>query len=625
MKGIKKLSLVALSFAFALGIASCASTGDTGTTNSGTTPTQTTSGDSGNTSTNTNTNTNPDDGGKEQEQEKGEQIIEYGEDGIPKNLQELEDIEAPIGELSKMEKPGNYPDVYINEDNKLSMELQSLTAYTNYARTRFYLGESFSDEGLIVVAIFRFLDEDGKPAKTADGYSIRKVARIRNYSIDISEVDTNVLGTYPVKVSYRYGGTVQTSSYSISVLSSEFETTKDLEYCAGIKIGYKEDQNSNIFKLTNDGRIATTYQQRNGKNNYTLDISQLKAQIVTKKVDSTGFNIETTFEDYDLLTFTNDTTNKKITSPDGKFSLDYSAVNTGIEGSYKIWIRYNAGKIQVNGKEIDNIVDAFIVVDVIRPVLEIEKEESEYTISASMDLPDFSEYYVVITRQYLNGKTLTTKTERKPITKELFNFKGIVSYNKGTQNPTFELKEKTEDGKVLSFENTVIINESTIYNIATVTDISTGEGVDYTDDSGEVVKGIKVDNNKTYYNNVVLNSVVSFHGGLEATNIADKSRDSEDGLSFKGFAKLKGSQYIEFNISKPATLILYVGSNGDDEREFVFYDENENVVDRQFTESGMAKQTPSRFVIEIKEAGTYKLMAAGSELTFHGYVLGIKK
>jgi len=618
MKGIKKLSFIALSLAFVVGMASCAGGDSSGTSGSGsgtgsnTTPAETNTGDTPTTDTNTGgggTPTTPTPGDDDDDEE-----IVIGPDGIPV-CGNLEQLEAEIGELSTMEMPSNYGKVYINEENKLSLELTNLSVYDTYARTTFYLGESYNDEGLVVIASFRYLDENGVPVKTKSGAQKITIAKVSSYIVDTSAVDTNTLGGYTVGISFRYGGTVKTSSYRISVKSSEFETTANLDYCAGFKIGYKEEVNSNIRKLTNDGRILTTYQQRNNTNNFTLNISDLKAQIVRKKVNSIGSQAETSFIDYDLSTCTNDTAQKKISSADGKFILDYSEVNTGVTGSYKMKVTYDAGEIEVSGRKVQNTVSAFIVVDVISPVIELTEDESSFTMEASMGLPDLSNYTATVVRQYLNGETLAKRASNIAVSLDNFTIEGLIGYKKSSQTATFKLKELTEDGQELKFQLPVNVTESTKYNIQLCDDISTGTGTTSTS-SG-----------KLYYNDVTLNSVVKFKDGVDATNIGDKSRDcTDDGMIFKGFAKVKGTAYVEFTIDKPATLILYVGSNGDDEREFAFYNmADDSEVYRAYTVSGRTKQYPNRHVVEITQAGTYKLVAIGSDITFHGYVLGTKK
>ena len=92
---------------------------------------------------------------------------------------------------------------------------------------RKYIENPFTfDEGIKGVEIeITNLDENGVPVKTKSGAQKITIARVSSYIVDTSAVDTNTLGGYTVGISFRYGGTVKTSSYRISVKSSEFETT----------------------------------------------------------------------------------------------------------------------------------------------------------------------------------------------------------------------------------------------------------------------------------------------------------------------------------------------------------------------------------------------------------------
>lgn len=612
MKGIKKLSLLALGLLFVAGVASC--TGNSNNSNDNN------SSDSGNEGGTTPTPPpyippipypDPDPtGGDDEEVE----IPEYVE---------MEDLASEMGPISDMEQPENYPAIHINEENKLQYRLTTIKAYTEaekkgLARVKFYLGEEFNADNLLLLADFVKLDEEGNPAKDETGKNITVKARVTNYQVDGSEVDTSEIGYYDAQVSYRFGETVRTTTYNVSVRSSEFETSRNLVYVAGIKAGYKESYgNDSYLKLKNDGRILTTYAQTSGNNNFTLNGADLNVQIVKNTVNGVGTAFSSQYIDLDLSTYINDTTAKKIHDADNKFVLDYSAVNTGVAGSYVMTLTYDAGVITANGREVQNIVKSFIVVDVITPVLRITNNNS-FTVEASMALPDFSSYSVVVQRQYLDGTTLKTKAAMTTLTNDKFTYENFIPYNQGTQQVTFLLKEKTEDGDTLSFNSPVVVSASTTYNINITTDLSKGTIIDQTIEGGKVLyKEYQIESGVKAYN-------------VDATNINDKQRTCyADGTKFPGFLKLDSiakNSYIEVTLTKKSTFILYIGTNGDDDRGFAIYDNNKELLyeDMATLEECQIKQYPIRRVYEL-EAGTYLIAATGTTVVFCGYIIGSAK
>lgn len=551
------------------------------------------------------------------------------------NYVEFDDLDTEIGEISTLEQPDSFPDIYINEDNKMQYHLQGISVNTDNARTTFYLGEEFSADGLLVLADFIKLDDQGNPAKDENGRTITVKARVTNYQVNSSEVDTNTMGYYIAQVSYRYGETVKTAEYDVAVKSSEFETTRNLVYIAGVKAGYKSEEANSNLKLKNDGRIATTYLRSTHANDFALDVSQLKVQIIQNTVNRVASAYTSEVIDFDLTSLTNDTTNKKMYNVDNSFILDYSAVDTGTVGSYVIPIYFKSSDIIVNGRTVENKVQSFIVVDVISPITRVVNTNNNMTVEASMDLPDFGKYQVNVARKVWNPNTQAFGVEasKLAITSNAFRFENIVTYSQGGQNGRFIVKEIGEDengdDKEFSFEASITVTASTKYNISVVRDISTGEVVD----SSTATDG------KITYNEYNLGNGVNAYkvgvGKLNKNNVPeylDKGKTClSDGLSFTGFLGLDSfakKSYIEFTFTKKTTLILYIGSNGDDDRAFAVYDSNnDNAVIYEGTAEvavAGAKQTPVRFVLEL-DPGVYKVSALGSTVTFHGYVIGTLK
>ena len=604
MKGIRKLSLLALGLVFVAGIAACS--GNSNNSNNS----DNNSSDSGNVTPDPIIPPTPDPEPEDPETE----IPEYVE---------MDELASEIGDLSVLEQPSNYPGIYVNEENKLQFNLRTIQVFTDadkkgLARTKFYLGEEFNADNLLVLAEFQKLDENGNAAIGEDGKQIVITARVTNYQVDGSAVDTSVIGSYTAQVNYRFGETVRTTTYNVKVRSSEFETTKNLVYVAGLKAGYKESYgNDSYLKLTNDGRILTTYCQTTGTNNFTLNNSDLTVQIVKNTVNGVATAFKTEYIDLDISSFTNDTTTKKIHNDDNTFVIDYSTVNTGVVGSYLVPITYNAGTITANGREVENIVKSFIVVDVIAPVVRII-DTNTYTVEASMGLPDFSAYSVVVQRQYLQGTTLKTKASNVALTNDAFIFEGFVPYSQGAQPVTFKMRETTEAGETLSFSSSVTVTASTSFNIHVVADLTKGTIVSQKTESG-----------KTYYTEYIIENGVKAYN-VNATNVGDKARTCyADGTSFPGFFGLDTiakSSYIEVTLTKKSTFVLYIGTNGDDDRGFAIYNSSNEILyeDVATIEECQVKQYPLRRVYEL-EAGTYKIAATGSTVVFCGYIIGSSK
>ena len=519
---------------------------------------------------------------------------------------DFQEMEAEIGDPSTLVQPTNYPTIYVNEQNKLLFKLVEIQVRTTDARTNFYLGEEFTSKGILVLARFNKLDENGNEL-TENGKVVSFLASVHTFFVDSSNVDTSIMGVYDVNVSYRYGEDVKTTTYTVRVDSSEFETTPNLKYVAGIKANYAADPSK---KLSPDGRVITRYCTPKGDNSFTLTPEELQLQIVKNEVNGVASAFKQTLTDFSTSGLTNDTTTKTIKDANNLVSIDYSKVNTGKVGSYPIKITYNEGDITINGEKRSNVVQAFIIVDVIAPIVSMELEDESFDVDASVDIIDLSKYNLIITRQY-EGRV---KVEAVPITTEKFVIKDVTGYIQGNQEATIESREACEDGTFASVKVIVKVKASSTYNISVVTEIDNGTG------KTEVVSG------KTWCYDYKINDVLTLNKA-DITNIADKSRTcNEDGLAgFKGFAKIDkfgGDSYAEFNITEDdTTLIIYVGSNGDDERAFAVYNEEGEAI---FEEMATLKQTPRRYVLNLSK-GKYRLSAIGTTITFHGYVIATKK
>jgi len=637
MKGIKKLSILALGLAFVTGLASCGGggNGDSTTSGSGTTPTPTSQ------TTPTTTNTNP--GGQEGEDtgyfnDNSTEIKDYTrskeEQTIPSYVQ-FEDMELGIGDITALDNPSNYPGIYVNPENKTSYELLSITAYTNNVRTTFFLGEEFTSEGLLVLAKFVKLNEDGTHATNADGTDIVIVAKVDTYHVDSANVDTSVMGAYSVQVTFRYGENTKVTTYDISVSSSEYETTPNLQYVAGLKVGYnaskiktKLDEGSSYKVLQNDGRIYTRY--INGMddeifdNDFTLDIDQLNINIVQYTVNKTGRSKTQKVFPYNPKDLVNDTTAKKITSTNGRLEIDYSSVDTSKAGSYAIKVKYTGVGFTINGEQKENVVQSFIVVDVINPITSLKLVDSSVkNVEASLDGTfDLSKYEVKVWRKFGGYETMA-------ITSDKFYISGGTSYITGQQAVKVIAMEKSEKAEEKSVIVNLNVTESSKYTFSPVVDFTEIQGTKkdfFKDGTSLEFEG--------YENATLVDGIITIHN----VGASDSSRKStlengrtcaDDNVKCGGHLKINSmakESYIEFNITKPGVLILYLSPNNNDSRGFTLLKKNGSDFDVYESDSTFdVKDTPRRFIINVDEAGVYRLTAASTTIQFYGCILATEK
>ena len=604
MKGIKKISILALGLAFVLSVSACKGKKNT-TTDTDPETTPTTEVTPTPTSTETEESTTP----------------------IPDYV-EFEDLEAALGDKSTLDNPENYPDIYINEDAKIQYRLQKITVYTNYARTRFYLGEEFTSDGLVVLASFISVNPDGSARLDENGKAVSILANVsEKIRIDASAVDTSIMGNYTILVNYRYNETQTQSSYNISVRSSEFETTKNLKYTAGIKAGYKEgktpkqiDEGSIYKTLTNDGRIYTcyvTYSKKTGfVNDFTLSPTDLNISIINNEVNAVGTAFKTSIVEYDTGNIKNDTAKKTMESNDGKLKIDYSSVDTSKVGSYIVPIVYDAGDITINKETRKNVVQSFIVVDVINPIEGLYLEDGvKPEINASLDgIIDLSNYEITVERKY-------GPEEVMKITQDKFSVTGALTYIEGVHAVKIWSKELMENGEEIFFPTNITINPSETYTITQVNNLTGGTEYDIDiDQNGKKVVG-RYEFSETFR---------AF--GMQTTDSqgnviieGKQTKCQEDNLSFDGYIylnQLASDSYLEFKFDKPGVLILYMGSGSSDERLFGLYSNSGVLID---TYTATLNKIPEKFVIEIPDAGTYKIAAVSKALTFHGFITAIKK
>ena len=128
------------------------------------------------------------------------------------------------------EKDPEYPVIDMTDD-EIEMELSSIIVDTSNAKTRFYLGEEFSSEGLKVKAIY---------TKDLGNEEIeQKEVEVTQFSVDTEYVNMSKTGQYFVTIIYRDGIQKVSTFYTITVGNSFFPES-GVKYLAGIEADVKE-------------------------------------------------------------------------------------------------------------------------------------------------------------------------------------------------------------------------------------------------------------------------------------------------------------------------------------------------------------------------------------------------
>ena len=168
--------------------------------------------------------------------------------------------------------------------------LQSISVNADSATTVFYVGDGFSAEGLEVKASFALSNSEEPEVVTLSA---------GDYRVDSSAYKKDVVGTYPIKVSYTYEGVTKDASYEVSVT-----TRKD-----GLEV-----------KLA-DG-IPGVYTLSATQTTVEIDVSK----IVVKEINLDG-TVGNTVSDYSAKLYRGQ---EEVALSDGKASVG--------SGVYTIWV-----------------------------------------------------------------------------------------------------------------------------------------------------------------------------------------------------------------------------------------------------------------------------------------------
>lgn len=207
------------------------------------------------------------------------------------------------------------PDIDMTVSYSSEYTFRSISADTNNMKTHYYVGEEFDATGLVVNALY---------SKFVDGNAVTKTNEVSNYYYSLDGVDLTQVGVYPVKITYREGATVRTTTFNITVTNSLLDDLK-VEYLAGIEPvdSIVEIKKNSTFKLS----------EKNFKMHYFNNANE------TKTLDMTSDEF-------------------------AKLTIDYSKLNTARTGQYVVSYSYDTSVIDNDNVTHNYKLTGFVVVSV---------------------------------------------------------------------------------------------------------------------------------------------------------------------------------------------------------------------------------------------------------------------
>lgn len=290
------------------------------------------------------------------------------------------------------------PVIQITED-----DLSGISVDATGAKTKFYLGEEFSSEGLKVYQEY---------VKYADGELLKEQKDCTRYYLDTSDLDMTKVGEYLITVVYRRGTLKYDTSYKVTVQSSLLESS-GVKYLAGLEVKYE-----GVKELL----VGDTF--------------EFDESLLTIKAHYNQSGEEVEIKDIENATLTTD-----------------HSVDTTKVGSYMIKYSYSED-LTIDGSSYKNVVSSFTIVTVSNPVKSIKFESGTTTLPASISALDTSDWKIRVTRERGEAEIIDFSTD-------LFVLEGVSTFFPGRQFATIRLKED------LKKNITLVLNviESTTYDI----------------------------------------------------------------------------------------------------------------------------------------------------------------
>ncbi len=302
--------------------------------------------------------------------------------------------------------PEQPPVVQLTED-----DLTGISVDVSGAKTKFYLGDEFSAEGIKVYQDY---------TKYANGELLRDQKECTKYYLDTSNLDISTVGEYQIKVLFRRGVLRYETSYNVTVQSSLLDTSGE-KYLAGLEVKYEGAK---------DLLVGDTFE-------FDASLLTIKAHY-----NQSGEEVEEKdFENTDI-------------------SIDYASVDTSKVGSYMIKYSYSED-LTINGSAYKNVVSSFTIITVANPTKSIKFESGTTKIPASISTIDVSDWKIRVTRERGEEEVVDFNTD-------LFLLSGVSPFITGRQYAVIRLKENTNKFITVAVD----IIESTALDILVGTSLS---------------------------------------------------------------------------------------------------------------------------------------------------------
>ena len=464
-------------------------------------------------------------------------------------------------------------------------QLSTIIADTSGAKTVYFVGDKFTSEGLVIKGNYVSY-VDGKPQGSQE--------TITNYYLDTSEIDLNVIGTYPVKVIHRTGAVLKETTYDITVQSSEFDSL-GIEYLAGIV----PDQSIYTMVLGEE-YIAP---------NPTWTAHYLKSGEETESTREL-----TAEESYSIIP-------------------DSSAVDLTKKGTYMIKYTMNASVKLPSGTTKKYKVQSYVLINIENPIVNLEFKSGKTSYETTIDDLDYSDWIITTTR--INGAV-----EDVNYSPDLFKVTGLNKYAVGAATATITSVEEP----TVSCTKEITMTESTTRNIILGNDFSNSQ---FISQGPSVSKGnetaaldYKNDQSLAAIKHLNQTYVLGTTGMVKAVNpsaiYCDRYnygnpsageqpyyKDSYDGLAFPVRLSFVAASYLEITVEKAGDIIVFCAASGDGDPRATNLCDNEGNIIAESSDSGV-KQEIVGCKFTVTEAGTYRITRPKGGYV-HGVVFSLDK
>jgi len=462
----------------------------------------------------------------------------------------------------------------VSETGEVNFDVQEGTKFrlnqinidTTNTQTVFYVGDKFNYDNLIVNRTFlRITDDSEEKILQNDLNDSTKV-----YSVDYSEVDMNHIGTYFVYISVRYGDTVRRDNYKVQVLSSKFETTPNLEYNAGLSVKFSDDTRFKEYLIDDEIDVAGL-------------VSGLKFNLIKRKVNADG---------------TSSTEQEPVSLNSSDVEIDSSSVDNSEVGTYMIKVNYKGQKLTIDGKEYDNDLTSYVLVNVVNPVIKIEKVSSGDTnFNAQFNDLDLSGWLIRITRKRRDPETVN-------FSYDLFEVSGISPFVSSNQKATLKLIEDTS----IKLDVDIKVKASTEFDIISGTSFTQMPDGTQMTDKDKLETRQQLDGSGYFYAKDVTREL---------------KNTSNDGLAFACRLSMKGATF-DVKMPKAGKIIIYAtstdGTGSDVEREVAIHHllnndinyevanfDEEYLIESKYTDIAWKEGCkPTRLVFDVEKPGIYQ-------------------